>query len=125
MSKFDGIIEVSLKGKDLKIVYDWQALSSLVEFDGAIKEVSKPIDSIDTLKIAQVLYCGLKRYHPDMTIEQIVEWSPPLMRTIMVIDKALTYAYFGADGVPQETDDKKKAMTKPSIFRRLIGLRTE
>jgi hypothetical protein len=67
--------------------------------------------------------CGLLKHHPELDKEAIIQWSPPLMRSIMVIDKALSYAYFGNEGAPKET--KKKVKTKRTILQKLFGNRTE
>lgn len=121
MSKYNGDFDFELDGKRLTICYDWKALSSLSNFSGSVKEIAKPIDEVDPEKVADVLACGLLKYHPEMNKEAILEWSPPLMRSIMVIDTALSYAYFGADGAPP--DDKKKLMRgkKKTLLQRLFG----
>ena len=119
MSKYDGDFSFELKGKKLTICYDWLALAALSDFDDAVKEIAKPIDTINPLRIAEVLFCGLRKHHPEIGIDDIVEWSPPLMRVVMIIDKALSYSYFGADGVP--VDKKKLNPTKKkTIFQRLF-----
>ena len=120
MSKYDGQFEFELKGRRLTICYDWAALSLLSDYPNSLPEVSKPIAEINPERIAEVLSCGLIANHPDMTKDAIMEWSPPLIRSVMVIDKALSYAYYGPDG-PSALDKKK--LTKPlkkTLWQRLF-----
>ena len=118
MSAHTGEFDFEIKGKKLTIIYDWSALSELSEINGAVHELGKPVDKVNPHIVADVMACGLKKHHPEMTKEAIIEWSPPLVRSILVLDKALSYAYYGVDGVPKA--DNKKKVKKKTILQRLF-----
>lgn len=120
MSNYTGDIEVTLKDKKLTICYDWSALSCIasLDYDDPIAELNKPVTKVKAEVVADILACGLKKHHPDMDRDYIMAWSPPMLRVMMVIDKALTIAYHGNDK-PEAV--KKKTSQKRTMWQRLFG----
>lgn len=114
-NKYTAEVSIEISGKKHTIVYDWDALATL-------RSEYKPDIVHDLFKyqkpdlLAEILAIGLKRHHPQMTAKKIKDASPPFIATVDAIDRALTYAYFGADGPPKETGEatgnKKKTPKK-------------
>jgi len=115
-NNYTGETEFLFDGHSLNLCYDWRALGEIQTKHGAtiLKEL---FSGINPLIVADLLLIGCKKHHPDMTLDKILDMSPPLVAAIKAVDKALERAYFGADGMPKEKshednpdpqDDKKK-----------------
>lgn len=110
---YTGEVQIEIAKKKRTIVFDFHALSALHsqfadEMRGGYIDVMKINDPV---KLAGVLAIGLKEKHPDMTAEAIMEARPPLAFVKAQLDKALAYAYFGAD-IVQEVVKVSKAAEK-------------
>lgn len=110
MNKYTGEFEVKIGEKTCTLVFDWRALAEIQSKYGVdiLKELSRGI-SFEI--IADVLAIGFKKKSPEMTVDIILDASPAFVPMVQAIDKALAFAYFGADGVPDTVEDadvKKK-----------------
>ena len=112
-----GEVSVKLKGKSFTICFDWHALSDLHnsfpdDLSAGLMDVGKVSDP---LKLAKILAIGLKKFHPEMTNEVVLEMSPALVPCKKPLDDALALAYFGADlmkGIIGAKKAGKKKATK-------------
>lgn len=109
-NEFTGDVELQIGGKPHIIKFDWVALSTL-KSKFTEEDLDKIISGTDLTSLADLLIIGLNRYHPDMTANQLTDNPPALMPAIEAVEKALTFAYFGADGPPSEATpaDEKPA----------------
>lgn len=113
MNKYLGEVVLNIGGKEARLVYDWRALSEIQTKHGAsiLKDLFKGV-SPDT--IADILAIGFRKHNPEVTAAAILDASPPFVPMVQAIDKALSFSYFGADGIPDEVaaevdeDAKKK-----------------
>lgn len=106
-NKYTGEVEIQLGGKTLKLVYDFRALSKITSKHG--KDALQTIlQGLDVDLIASVLHIGLVKHQPLITIEEIMEASPPVVPMIKAIDEAMTYALYGAEGQPEAVEPEKK-----------------
>ncbi|MFA5706800.1 MAG: hypothetical protein WDA41_10635 [Candidatus Neomarinimicrobiota bacterium] len=103
MNPITGEAEITIAGQAYSIRYDWAALAEVEAAHGQAPNLFSP----DV--VASVAAAGLKRKHPDMTAERIKELSPPLVPLAHAVQTALQWAYFGDEGIPEDTGDKKKA----------------
>lgn len=102
MNPITGEAEVRIDGAAYTIRYDWDSLAAIEEAHGESPNLFDP----DV--IASVAAIGFRRHHPDLTAERIKALSPPLVPFAAQVQQALQWAYFGPDGVPEESGGAKK-----------------
>lgn len=112
MNPITGEMIIDVAGVKYTLRYDWQALSELQAKHGDAPNL------FNADVVADVAAIGLRKY-PEMTAERIKELSPPLIPFANAVQKAIQYAYFGPDAVPQN-DDVKKNRLKVGFWRRLL-----
>lgn len=100
-----GLKITTIEGKPYYLRYSWAALAEV-----AGKYGDNP-NLFDPETVAFVGSAGLRERHPEMTPEKIMELSPPLIPFANDVQQALTWAYFGDQGVPKEEGDVKKKRT--------------
>jgi hypothetical protein len=111
-SNHTGETTVSLGGRDLVLVYDWRAVSALkVALRGA--DVFEALAGNDPETLAAIVAIGLQRHHPGMTAAEILDASPPLIRTTHAAVRALNRAFWGAE-VPPPADPQTPAAAAPT-----------
>ena len=109
---------VEINGQRLVMRFDWRALAEVEQRHG-----DKPnLFSSDTL--AAVAAIGLRGKHPEMTAEQIIDLSPPLVPLAQAVQTALQWAYFGPEAVTEASEDSKKknAPRLDGFWRRIVRL---
>lgn len=111
MNKYTGEVEVKIGNKLCKLVFDWRCLAEIQTKYGVdiLKELSHGI-SFDI--VADVLAIGLKKHNPEMTKDAILDESPAFVSMVKAIDKALAFAYFGADELPEKYSEEKSDVKK-------------
>lgn len=115
MNPITGEHDITIAGRPYTLRYDWAALAEVESAHGQAPNLFSP----DV--VASVAAAGLKRQHPEMTAERIKELSPPLVPLAHAVQTALQWAYFGAEGIPDDAGDKKKA-TPSGLFGRIRSL---
>jgi hypothetical protein len=118
---YKGTSVIEIGGKSCTLVYDWEALGALWSHfhDLDIHAVLKAGSPKD---LAVILSEGLKRHQPEMTVEEIMRISPPLVRMVQAVSKALNLAYWGKesgssdqpadDGEAEDTADPQQVEGK-------------
>jgi len=114
MSAINGEYEVRIAGEEYILRYDWSALAEVEAKHGQDPNLFSPE------VVASVAAFGLKKRHPEMTAEKIVQLSPPLVPFAASVQKALQWAYFGDKGMPE--DGGKKKAGKGGFWRRIGSL---
>jgi hypothetical protein len=112
MNPVTGEARVDICGKGYAIRFDWAALGEVAEKHGDSPNLFHPEI------VASVAAAGMRRYHPELTAERIMELSPPLVPFAESVQKALQWAYFGPEGVP--TSAEKKSPTPTGWWRRFV-----
>ncbi|MBW2645089.1 MAG: hypothetical protein JRE23_02720 [Deltaproteobacteria bacterium] len=92
----------TIEGKPYRLRYTWAVLAEVNEKYGDSPDLFKPE------VVAFVGAAGMRKKHPEMTPEKIMELSPPLIPFANDVQQALTWAYFGDKGMPEDEDVKKK-----------------
>jgi len=109
---------VTVDGKRYNIRFDWAALADITAAHG------EGPNMFDPAIVASVASIGMRKSHPEMTSEQIRELSPPLVPFANAVQEALQWAYFGDEGLPKESGEKKSR--KPDglwpRIKRLVGM---
>lgn len=109
--------QVTIDGKRYKLRFDWDALREVNQKHGDGPNM------LDPEIVASVASIGMKA-HPEMTPEKIRELSPPLVPFANAVQEALQWAYFGDEGLPKDTGEKKSpilaGLCRP--FRWLAGM---
>lgn len=104
-NSYTGDVELTLGDAVVKLRYDYAAIAAMQTNLGGVilQDIFK--DPNPAL-VAKMLVAGLQKHHPEITVEQVMEISPPIVPTLQVIDKALTVAYYGPNGLPKDTEKK-------------------
>ena len=105
-----GTKQITIDGKSYFLRFNWAALAEVAGKYGENPNLFDP----ETL--AFVGSAGLREKHPELTPEKLMEISPPLIPFANDVQKALTWAYFGSDDVPE--DGVKKKLTLIGWFSR-------
>lgn len=94
-NKYTGEVPLKIGDKQGILVFDYAAL-------GAVRsQISQAeMDNLAQMppdKLAIMAACGFKKKSPDITLEYIMEQSPPIMALATAIDRALLFAYHGPE----------------------------
>jgi hypothetical protein len=103
-NKYTGKVDFQLGDKTYKLQYNYNALAIVLTKFG--KQILSKLYEASPGELAFILQAGLAS--DGVTIEQIMEVSPPIFASCKLIDEAICYAYFGADGPPKTAADTKK-----------------
>lgn len=108
-----GELKVSIGGRDATLTYDWLAISEAQGRYGneALDGVSA---ALDPKIIAGLLEIGFKKHNPELSAEEIIRLSPPLVHAVKWISDALMLAFLGPEGLPKSKADsaEKKTVTE-------------
>lgn len=107
-NKYKGVVDLELNGKTFEIRYTWSALSEIKSKYG--DEVLANLFAADPTVLAGVLVLGID--DPELTVDYVLEVSPPLNDIVLKIDEALAVAYFGVDGAEALKSEVNKSEKK-------------
>ncbi len=77
-------------------------------------EVLRALFDAGPAALSVILSVGMKKHHPEMTPEKVMELSPPIFPARKAIDAALEVAYFGPDGAPAPEKGADPTEGKPA-----------
>lgn len=84
--------------------YDWRAQAQLQPLvDGC--DLAAVLAGRDPDRLAAIVAAGLRRHHPGISAEQVLDASPPLMPVATAVVQALNRARFGRDTPPPSDHD--------------------
>jgi hypothetical protein len=112
---FTGDVELALGDQRLTLRYDWKALAALRTRFG--KGFMRKLDEVmmdaaeDPEALADLVVAGLRRNHPEVTVEAIMDQSPPVTEVIAAVSQALAFAFYGPAGPPKA--DPRLAVVTP------------
>ena len=104
MNPITGESQVVIGGKEYTIRFDWSCLAEIESAHGDNPNFFNP------KIVADIAAIGMKKKHPEMTEEKILELSPPLMPFATAVQRAMRFAYFGNEAIPE--DNQKKNLPK-------------
>ncbi len=96
---------IVVEGQPYTLRYPWAALQAVQEKHGEAPNL------LDLAVLASMVTIGLHHHHPEVTVEQVMQWSPPLMPTVRAVEEAIQWAYFG-DQPPTGEVKKKDDLTE-------------
>jgi len=96
-----GFKTTKINNRSYYLRYTWAALAEVSQKYGDEPDVFDP----ETLSF--VGSAGLREKHPELTPEKLMEISPPLVTFANDVQQALTWAYFGDQGIPEDGVKKK------------------
>jgi hypothetical protein len=104
-----GKVEITLDGNTHTLRYDWNGIAELTRLypDG--------YNLMDPQQLATIIAVGLKHEMPDLTPQQIMDMSPPIIDTMEAVGSAINCAYFGTPKAPapeekaEDENPQKKA----------------
>jgi len=111
-------MEIRLRGQTYALRFTWDSLAAIEEAHGE----NPNLFSVDI--VSSVAAIGFKEKHPELTAERIKAISPPLLPFAQSVQKALQWAYFGPEGIPEESEEEKKRASpiKGGFWRRIARL---
>ncbi len=112
MNPITGEAEVAIGDVKYTIRFDWGCLAEIEAVHGDSPNMFNP----DI--VASVAAIGMKKHHPEMTVEKILELSPPLIPFATAVQVAMQFAYFGPESIPKD-DQKKNAQKRDGLFHRI------
>lgn len=116
MNKITGEKTVVIGGQDYILRYTWKALAEVEEKYGDKPNLFNPE------VIAYVAAAGMRDRHPEMTADEIMRLSPPLIPFARDVQLALQWAYFGAEAIPKDDAPVKKNRPAGGLWRRIVTL---
>lgn len=108
MNKYAGEWPLTIGKNKFQLCFSWARvaeLQSALGDDAPAQVVKAEFKSIEDA--AATLAIGMKEYHPEMTLEKIMEMSPPLVPVADAMKKAMLLALFGPTMEPEKDDTKK------------------
>jgi len=114
-NKYTGDVELEIAGQIKTMRFDWRAISDARSvLDTDITKTDFRLLELPVL--SHVAAAGLKRHHPELTADVIMELSPPVYLLCYAIDVALAFAYMGAGGqeAAEEAAAAEKVVQKPT-----------
>ena len=111
MNPVTGEARIDICGTAYTIRFDWAALAEISRAHGDSPNLFSPEI------VASVAAVGMRRHHPDITAERIMELSPPLVPFAESVQRSLQWAYFGPEDPPKE--GQKKSPQKTGWWQRL------
>ena len=115
MNPITGESKVDIDGKEYTIRFDWSCLAEIESAHGDSPNLFNPEI------VASVAAIGMKKHHPELTAAQILEMSPPLIPFATEVQRAMQYAYFGAESVPKDSQ-KKNLQKKDGLLHHIKRL---
>lgn len=103
-NKYTAEVAIDIGGKPHVMEFDWRAVAQVHSECGA--DVLRNIFSVSPETIAKIILAGLKKHHPEVTLDMVMSASLPYIPTLTLLDRAITFFYFGADGVSAAKDDE-------------------
>jgi len=104
---------IKIDGKTYFLRYTWKALVEISDKYGDNPNL------FQAETVAFVGSAGMRAKHPEMTSEKIMEISPPLIPFANDVQEALTWAYFGDQGVPKDEGSVKKKRTLTGLLNHI------
>ncbi|MBF0358859.1 MAG: hypothetical protein HQL70_09645 [Magnetococcales bacterium] len=118
-NRYTGEMVIEVGGEVYPLLYDWRALA-LVQSEVSKEQQAMALNGDDIDSLAKLVAAGVE----GLTYEDVLSASPPLMITIQAVDIALTAAYYGPNGPPEEIENPKRpqGMISSWLLRLLTGL---
>lgn len=109
-NRYSGDVEIVINGDKYTLRADWAAIAKAQE---ALEDpnVLQRLFNLNTVQLAHVTAALLSHHHPAITHEKVMELSPTLVDLMAALNKAILYAYTGADGV-KEVEEGASAKKK-------------
>lgn len=105
-NSYTGAVDMDAgNGETWTILFDYNALAAIRTAIGA--DPFRALAESDFDPFVQVLAIGSGR-----TVEEVNKASPPLVAAQEAVNRALTFAYFGADGPPDEPEPEPEGGKK-------------
>lgn len=111
-NRYTGDTEIVLGGQPYTLRADWDAMAAAQEACQNPNAL-RSLYSLTTKQLSEVIAALLQRHHKGITAEWVREQSPAIVPTMESLNKAILFAYVGADGIAEaEAAAKKEAVAK-------------
>jgi hypothetical protein len=107
-----GLSDITLGDKTHTLRFDWNGIAELTQLfpDG--------YNLMDPKHLSQILAIGLRHEMADITADQVMGMSPPIIPTMESVGAAINCAYFGTSKAP-EVEDKPENPQKRPVAKRV------
>jgi hypothetical protein len=104
-NNYTGLLPIEIAGKQYNLQFTWAAIAALqtefgIDYDS---EISSAVESFDTAKLAKIISIGIGN---ELTADEILANSPPLIEICTAIMDGIKIAYYG----PKVLQQKKKKL---------------
>ena len=104
-NKYTGVLPIEIAGVQYNLQFSWAAIAALqtefgMDYD---TEISAAVEMFDTPKLAKIISIGIG---DQLTADEILAHSPPLVEMCGAIMEAIKMAYYG----PKVLQQKKKKL---------------
>ena len=109
-NKVTGEYPIEINENTYTLVFNWKALAQINDEHGiaALQDVG---GIMNPETVAGILLAGLETKHAgELTKEDIIKASPPLVPTIQIIAEAIHFCYFGTER--EETNQEQSKSKK-------------
>lgn len=106
MNKYTGEAIINIAGKDCKVVYNYQAISKFQSKYGK----NADINDFNLDDLVTTLLIGFEEHSSDVTKDDILKSSPPMVKLSDVIVEAFLYAQYGVEDAIEIMNRADKAV---------------
>lgn len=113
-----GEVQVDLGDRHLTIVFTMRSRAQMKAAFGDKASLAQLLSGEDPEAFAKLLLIGLQKYHHDITLDELLNMSVPLIPVRTAVVTALNWSIFGPDGPPKEKrGEKPENPPKPKVTR--------
>lgn len=106
-NRYNGDTDIVLGGKTYTLRADWDAMA-LAQEACANPNALRSLYSLTTTQLSEVIAALMQKHHKGTTAEWVREQSPAIIPTMEALNKAILFAYVGADGIKEAEEAAKK-----------------
>ena len=102
---YEGQVPIRLGSREIKLQIDYRAVGALISHLGDTDwaaETSKAFNDYDMERVARIIEIAAKRHHPEITVDQILDASPPFQVAYKAVEACIFLFLYGT---PQALDN--------------------
>lgn len=107
-NRYSGDTSIIIGGETYTLRADWDAISKAQESCGNPNAL-RSLYSLSATQLSEVIAALMQKHHKGTTAEWVREQSPPIITVMEALNKAILFAYVGADGIKEAEEAAKAA----------------
>jgi hypothetical protein len=116
---YRGEVAVEIGGATRILRYDWAAIAEMKVIVGGdvVTPLAQALRDLDLGVSCKALAIGLRAGWPEVTVERLMELSPPIVPTMQAVELAIFHAFHGA-----RTLEEVAALSRLNPLRRVARM---